>query len=38
LLADVCRRVWAETNGVIGPQIRHRNRISRNRRGGVLVF
>ena len=38
LLADLCRRVWAETNGVIGPQIRHRNSISRNRRGDVLLF
>ena len=37
-LADLCRRVWAETNGVIGPEIRHRNSISRNRRGDVLPF
>ena len=37
LLADVCRRVWAETNGVIGPQIRQRNRISRQRSSGVLL-
>src|SRR5262245_27188457 len=29
LLADFCRRDWPETHGVIGPQIRQRNRISR---------
>src|SRR5215203_2225560 len=38
LLADVCRRVPAETNGIIGPQIRHRNSISRNRRDDILLF
>src|SRR4029453_3396129 len=37
LLADLCRRAWAQTNGVIGPQIRQRHRISRQRRGDVLL-
>jgi hypothetical protein len=33
----LCRRTWTETNGVIGPQIRQRNRISRQRSGDVLL-
>jgi hypothetical protein len=37
LLADFCRLAWAETNGVIGPQIRQRNRISRQRSADVLL-
>src|SRR5688572_1991020 len=37
LLADVRRRADAETNGVIGPKIRQRNRISRHGRVNVLL-
>ena len=37
LLADLRRRTYAETNRVIGPEIRQRNRISRHRGGNVLL-
>ena len=37
LLADFRRPALTETNGVIGPQIRQRHRISRQRRGDVLL-
>jgi hypothetical protein len=37
LLAHFCGLAWAQTNGVIGPQIRQRNRISRQRRDDVLL-
>jgi hypothetical protein len=37
VLADFCRLARAETNGVIGPQIRQCNRISGHGRGDVLL-
>src|SRR5262249_31422327 len=37
LLADFCWRAYADTNSVIGPIIRQRNRISRYRGGNVLL-
>jgi hypothetical protein len=37
MLADFCRPALTETNGVIGPQIRQRNRISRQRGGDILL-
>src|SRR5262249_7755465 len=37
LVADFRRLTWAETNRVICPQARHRNRISRQRGGNVLL-
>src|SRR5687767_8045150 len=37
LLADLGRCAHAETNGVFSPKIRQRSRISRHRRGDVLL-